>query len=308
MKSYSLTIFCCIKNSVVIDFACGTGGFLTSTIDYLKKQDSQEMLEKIQQNIMGTELKPLPYILSVTNMLLHDLDGTNIKRGNSFSRKLEDYTENDKVDVIVMNPPFGATIMDGLENNFPLKYRTSESSDLFIALILYRLKKDGKVGVIIPDSFLAGTESSRVNIKRKLLNDCNLHTIVRLPNTCFAPYATVATNILFFDRTKSTKEIWYYEHQYPSGKKSYSKTNPIKKKDFKPILAWWDKRKENDFSWKIDISTVEKNNYNLDFKNPNKRIEIDTKTPKEYIDNIIEDYKEVRVALNKLKEVIDNEN
>ena len=291
-------------NDKVADFACGTGGFLTSTIDLLKKNDSQEMLEKIQKNIIGTELKPLPYILCVTNMLLHDLDGTNIIRGNSFSKKLEDYVEKDKVDCIVMNPPFGAMIMDGLETNFPLKYRTSESSDLFVALILYRLKQNGRVGVILPDSFLAGTETARVNIKEKLLKDCNLHTIIRLPNTCFAPYATVATSILFFDKTKSTDEVWYYEHQYPTQQK-YSKTNPIKKEDFNPERLWWNNRTQNSHAWKVTRQEIVDKGYDMDFKNPTKKESVIDETPlNDYILQIENDIEDIVSSINKLKDLM----
>ena len=252
----------------VLDPACGTGGFLTSALAHLKKQaDTVEKLQILQESLLGIEKKPLPHILSVTNLILHDIEIPKIRRDNSLSRPLRDYGAKDKVDVIVTNPPFGGIEEEGIQANFPASFRTKETADLFMVLILTLLKDGGRAAVVLPDGFLFG-EGVKTRIKEKLLEECNLHTIVRLPNGVFAPYTPIRTNLLFFTKGEPTKEIWYYEHPYPEGQKSYSKTKPIRIEEFEREKAWWNNREENEYAWKVSIEEVKARGYNLDIKNP----------------------------------------
>ena len=255
----------------VADFACGTGGFLTSYLNYLSNNNmvkTPEEKEEVNKNICGIEKKPLPHLLCITNMLLHDIDEPNIIHGNSLEKNVRDYNEEDKFDIIMMNPPYGGTEIDSIKVNFPASMQTSETADLFMALILYRLKENGKCGVVLPDGFLFGNDNAKTAIKEKLLRECNLHTIVRLPNGVFAPYTPIKTNLLFFEKGEPTKEVWYYEHQLPEGYKNYTKTKPIKLSEFEVEKEWWNNRKENEYAWKVSIEEIKDGDYNLDFKNP----------------------------------------
>ena len=200
----------------VADFACGTGGFLTSALEILQKQiKTVEDKETVNRSLFGIEKKNLPHLLCMTNLLLHDIDEPNIMHGNSLEKNVRDYKEEDRFDCIMMNPPYGGTEEKIIQSNFPTELQTSETADLFVALILYRLKQNGRVGIILPDNFLFGNENSQKALKERLLNECNLHTIVKLPAGVFAPYTSITTNILFFDKTESTKEIWYYDVPLP---------------------------------------------------------------------------------------------
>ena len=200
----------------VADFACGTGGFLTSALEILQKQiKTVEDKETVNRSLFGIEKKNLPHLLCMTNLLLHDIDEPNIIHGNSLEKNVRDYKEEDRFDCIMMNPPYGGTEEKIIQSNFPTELQTSETADLFVALILYRLKQNGRVGIILPDNFLFGNENSQKALKERLLNECNLHTIVKLPAGVFAPYTSITTNILFFDKTESTKEIWYYDVPLP---------------------------------------------------------------------------------------------
>lgn len=253
----------------IADFACGTGGFLTSGISYMENQiKTPEDKKTIQRNLFGIEKKPLPYLLAMTNMILHDVDSPNIIHGNSLSKHVRDYKEEDKYSVIAMNPPYGAVESDSIKINFPVEMQTSETADLFMALILYRLKKNGRVGVVLPNGFLFGDDNAKTAIKKRLLEECNLHTIVRLPEGVFSPYTSIPTNLLFFDKTGSTKEIWYYDHPLPNGYNRYSKTRPLKKSEFDLEKSWWNNREENEYAWKVSMDEVINANYNLNFRNP----------------------------------------
>ncbi|MCF6093898.1 type I restriction-modification system subunit M [Microaerobacter geothermalis] len=257
----------------VLDPACGTGGFLTCALEHLMKQaKTVEDRQLVQSSILGIEKKPLPHILSVTNLILHDIDIPKIRRDNSLSRPLRDYGMKDKVDVILTNPPFGGIEEDGIQANFPASFRTKETADLFMVLILTLLKDGGRAAVVLPDGFLFG-EGVKTRIKEKLLSECNLHTIVRLPNGVFAPYTGIRTNLLFFTKGEPTKEIWYFEHPYPEGQKSYSKTKPIRIEEFDLEKQWWGNRVENEYAWKVTVEEIRSINYNLDVKNPNKSAE-----------------------------------
>ncbi|WP_218917023.1 HsdM family class I SAM-dependent methyltransferase [Brevibacillus massiliensis] len=257
----------------VLDPACGTGGFLTCALEHLMKQaKTVEDRQLVQSSILGIEKKPLPHILSVTNLILHDIDIPKIRRDNSLSRPLRDYGIKDKVDVILTNPPFGGIEEDGIQANFPASFRTKETADLFMVLILTLLKDGGRAAVVLPDGFLFG-EGVKTRIKEKLLSECNLHTIVRLPNGVFAPYTGIRTNLLFFTKGEPTKEIWYFEHPYPEGQKSYSKTKPIRIEEFDLEKQWWENRVETEYAWKVTVEEIRTSNYNLDVKNPNKSAE-----------------------------------
>ncbi|MHC5727593.1 MAG: type I restriction-modification system subunit M, partial [Nostoc sp.] len=253
----------------ILDPACGTGGFLTCTLEHISQKyvKTPEDREKLHKLIMGVEKKPLPHLLCMTNMLLHGVDVPAIRHDNTLARPLRDYRPSDRVNVILTNPPFGGMEEDGIESNFPATYRTRETADLFLLLIMHLLEDGGRGAIVLPDGTLFG-EGVKTRIKEKLLDECNLHTIVRLPNGVFSPYTGIKTNLLFFTKGESTQEIWYYEHPYPLSYKSYSKTKPIRIEEFEPEKAWWYNRDENEFAWRVYAQDIKDNGYNLDIKNP----------------------------------------
>ena len=278
----------------VLDPACGTGGFLTCTIEHVRsmyvKRPADE--KKLQESINGVEKKPLPHLLCMTNMLLHGIEvPSQIRHDNTLSRPLRDYGPKDRVDVIITNPPFGGMEEDGIETNFPATFRTKETADLFLLLIMHLLKDGGRGAIVLPDGTLFG-EGVKTRIKEKMLDECNLHTIVRLPNGVFSPYTGIKTNLLFFTKGEKTKHVWYYEHPYPEGVKSYNKTKPISIDEFAPEKKWWNKRKESDHAWKVSHDEIKANNYNLDIKNPNTK-DFAHRDP----DELLAEYKEVLAAL-----------
>lgn len=228
----------------IADFACGTGGFLTSALNQLAPQiKTVEDRRQYNSALYGCEKKALPFLLCVTNMLLHDLDDPVIMHDNSLSRPVQDYQEGDLFDVILMNPPYGGSELESIKANFPLELRSSETADLFMALIMHRLKDKGRAAVILPDGFLFVTDGAKLALKHKLLTEYNLHTVIRLPKSVFAPYTPIATNILFFDKTGPTKETWFYRIDLPEGYKAFSKTKPMRLEHFAPVTAWWNARK-----------------------------------------------------------------
>lgn len=227
------------------DFACGTGGFITSWLGQLSKQVTDTISQKqLDDSIYGVEKKPFPYLLCVTNMLLHDIEVPNIYHMNSLKHNLLDYTDDDKFDVILMNPPYGGHEDKSIQGFFPDDLASSETADLFMSVIMYRLKKNGRAAVVVPDGFLFGLDNAKVNIKRKLISEFNLHTVVRLPSSVFSPYTSITTNLLFFDNTKPTTETWFYRVDIPSDRKHFSKTKPMELKHFDDCIAWWNDRKE----------------------------------------------------------------
>ena len=227
------------------DFACGTGGFITSWLGQLQKQVKDTAAQKqFDDSIYGIEKKPFPYLLCVTNMLLHDIEVPKIYHENSLKHNLLDYTEDDKFDVILMNPPYGGHEDKSIQGFFPDDLASSETADLFMSVIMYRLKKNGRAAVVVPDGFLFGLDNAKVAIKKKLLTEFNLHTIVRLPGSVFSPYTSISTNLLFFDNTKPTEDVWYYRVDIPSDRKHFSKTKPMELKHFDDAIAWWNDRKE----------------------------------------------------------------
>lgn len=301
----------------VADFACGTGGFLTSTLKYLESsKKTAEDIEKYNKTVYGIEKKPMPYLLCITNMLIHDVDEPMVYHDNTLEKNVRDYTEKDKFDIILMNPPYGGSEKDAVKNNFPSELRSSETADLFMNVIMYRLKKNGRCAVIIPDGFLFGEDNAKVNIKTKLLNEFNLHTVVRMPHSVFAPYTPITTNILFFDNTHPTEETWFYRMDMPEGYKNFSKTKPIQLEHFNPVIEWWNNRKEiieDDFpkAKKYTKKELEGMHYNLDLCGyPHEEEEI--LEPKE----LIRQFKEKRENLNieieqtlaKILEILDEDN
>ena len=297
-------------NETVLDPACGTGGFLACTIDYKRKHfaKSTKDEENLQNSIHGVEKKSMPHMLCTTNMILHGIDTPiNIQHDNTLSRPLRDYTNKDRVNVIVTNPPFGGMEEDGIENNFPATFRTRETADLFLTLIIHLLKQDGRAAVVLPDGFLFG-EGIKTRIKEKLLKECNLHTLVRLPNSVFAPYTGIKTNILFLEKGKPTETVWYYEQQLPEGVKAYNKTKPMQFEEFGGCMQWWGgtlrkKRKENEVAWKVNIDEIKNRNYNLDIKNPHVGEQI-THDPEALLSLYNEQQQSISEIRNQLKTIL----
>lgn len=285
----------------VLDPACGTGGFLSSAIDILHEQaKTPEDMALIEKSIHGVEKMQLPYSLCIVNMMLHGIENpVNIRYDNTLSKPLVSYGPKDYVDTIVANPPFGGQEVDGIEKNFPATFRTKETADLFLVLIIRLLKENGRAGIVLPDGTLFG-DGVKNRIKEHLLSECNLHTIVRLPKSVFAPYTPIATNLLFFTKGKPTKEVWYYEHRLPEGAKSYNKTSPIKSEEFEPLKQWWTDRKETDQAWKVSIEDIRKRGYNLDFKNPNVS-KINELNPEDVLNSHREKWRKIDAVADELQ-------
>lgn len=288
----------------ILDPACGTGGYLTCAIEHLKEQaNSVQERASIEQNIMGWEYKPLPYLLATTNLILHDIEVPNIRYGDALDQPLPSFTDKHRVNAILANPPFGGIVADGNEKNFPKNYQTKESADLFLILMIHLLKDGGRAGIVLPDGSLTG-DGVKQRIREKLLTDCNLHTIIRLPNSVFQPYATVATNLLFFEKGKKTKDVWYYEHNLPEGQKAYSKTRPIQVKEFEPIKKWWNNRKESDICWKVDIQTIIDRNFDLDIKNPTQETTENEYSTDELLSVLDKSFDKSNALFEQLKEAL----
>lgn len=282
------------------DFACGTGGFLTSALKELENQveNSLENREIYNKSVYGIEKKALPHMLCVTNMLIHDIDDPNILHGNALEMDYKDMRKMDPFDVILMNPPYGGSEKDSVKSNFPTELRSSETADLFMNVIMYRLKKNGRCAVIIPDGFLFGTDNAKVNIKKKLLSEFNLHTVVRMPHSVFAPYTSIRTNILFFDNTEPTKETWFYRMDIPEGYKNFSKTRPMKLEHFNNALNWWENREEIEVAGfpkakKYMVNEIVERSYNIDLCGFPHEEEV-------ILDpmDLIQEYQEKRASLN----------
>jgi len=259
---------------IVLDPACGTGGFLTGAFEHMKKQVKKpDELKELKNSIRGVEKKPLPHVLCATNMMVHGIEvPSNIINDNTLAKPLRDYGKKDQVDVIITNPPFGGVEEDGIENNFPAEFRTKETADLFLILVMELLKDGGRAAIVLPDGTLFG-EGVKTKIKKKMLEDCNLHTIIRLPKSVFAPYTNISTNILFLTKGEPTRSIWYFEHKLPDGVKAYNKSKPMRLEEFDVEKNWWTTRQEGEQSWKVSVDDIIKNNFNLDIKNPNAPIE-----------------------------------
>ena len=295
----------------ILDPACGTGGFLVSIIEHMRRKKyikSAADERKLPSLIMGYEKKQLPHLLCTTNMMIHGVPTpVNVRHDNTLTRPYKDWGPKDRVEVIITNPPFGGVEEDGIENNFPAEFRTRETADLFLALIIRLLKDGGRAAIVLPDGTLFG-EGMKTRLKKKLLEECNLHTIVRLPKSVFAPYTSIATNLLFFGKGKPTKEIWYYEHRLPEGAKAYNKTRPIRIEEFEAEKTWWGgakrkEREESEVAWKVDIEEIKARNYNLDFKNPHA-VEEEHGDPDKLLAKLEESEKETAKLRDKLKAIL----
>ncbi|WAR44705.1 type I restriction-modification system subunit M [Methylomonas rapida] len=296
----------------VLDPACGTGGFLSCAIDHKRERyvKTEQDEQTLQASMRGVEKKALPHMLCVTNMILHGIDTpTNIRHDNTLSRPYKDYGHADRVDVIITNPPFGGMEEDGIENNFPAQFRTRETADLFMALIIKLLKDKGRAAVVLPDGFLFG-EGMKTRLKESLLSECNLHTIVRLPNGVFNPYTGIKTNILFFDKGTPTQTVWYYEHPYPDGVKSYNKTKPMRFEEFQTEIDWWGSaadgytsRQASEQAWPVSIDDIKARNYNLDIKNPHVGEQI-SHDPDELLQRYAQQQQEIGQLRNQLKSIL----
>jgi type I restriction enzyme M protein len=256
----------------VLDPAAGTGGFLSAAIDFVREKEVRTLDDEgiLQKSITGWEYKPVAYVLGLTNLILHGMDVPDYHYQDSLKTEYNSIGPKQQVDVILANPPFGAGIAEGVETNFPQSFRCRESADLFVILMIQLLKPGGRCAIVLPDGCITG-DGYKERIREKLLTDCNLHTIVRLPQSTFHP-ATVSTNLLFFEKGTPAKEIWYYEHQLPEGQKSYSKTKIIQFDEFAPLIKWWSKRKETEVAWRVKVGDLKKG-FDLDVKNPTTTVE-----------------------------------
>ena len=283
---------------IVLDPACGTGGFLTGAFEHMKKQVRKPAELKVLKNsIRGVEKKQLPHVLCATNMMIHGIEvPSNIINDNTLAKPLRDYGKSDQVDIIITNPPFGGVEEDGIENNFPAEFRTKETADLFLVLVMELLKDGGRAAIVLPDGTLFG-EGVKTKIKKKMLEECNLHTIVRLPKSVFAPYTSISTNVLFLTKGEPTKDVWYFEHKLPDGVKAYNKTKPMQLSEFDFERQWWTNRLESEQAWKVSASDIAKNNYNLDIKNPNTPIEFHDDP-----DKLIVEYREAKKQASELQQ------
>ncbi len=298
-------------DEVLFDPACGTGGFLSCAIEhkrqFVRNNEDEALLHK---TIRGVEKKALPHMLCTTNMILHGIDTpTGIVHGNTLEKAYRDYGDKDRVPVIATNPPFGGMEQDGIESNFPAHLRTRETADLFMALIIKLLKQRGRAAVVLPDGFLFG-EGVKSTLKQDLIEKCNLHTIIRLPNSVFAPYTGIKTNILFFTKGTPTRHVWFYEHPLPEGVKAYNKTKPMRFEEFAPAQAWWGdeaegfrSRKETEQAWKISAEDVAARGYNLDMKNPHQAEEINH-DPDELLETYAKQQEEIQSLRSRLKGIL----
>jgi type I restriction enzyme M protein len=292
----------------LLDPACGTGGFLVESFEHLRKQCKRAEHYAVLQSesLLGGEAKSLPYLLSQMNLLLHGLETPRIDPLNSLRVALKEIGDRDRVDIILTNPPFGGEEERGILSNFPEDKQTSETALLFLQLIMRKLRrppKPGRAGVVVPNGTLFG-EGVCARIKEELLKDFNLHTIVRLPNGVFAPYTSIPTNLLFFDRSGPTKDVWYYDQSLPEGRKNYTKTQPIQFEEFADCIAWWHKRKENDRAWKVPAADIQKNGCNLDIKNPRGKVDFEHLPPEQLVDDILKKEQRIAEIMGEIKTVL----
>ncbi|MFQ5684891.1 MAG: class I SAM-dependent DNA methyltransferase, partial [Candidatus Binatia bacterium] len=296
----------------VLDPAAGTGGFLVESYEHLKPHvKSVEDRRRLQEEtLFGIEKKPMPYLLGMMNLLLHGLDRPNLVRDNALRHPLVQITDRARYDVIMTNPPFGGEEEKGIQDNFPEATRTSETALLFLQFIMRSLKRGGRCGMVVPNGTLFG-DGVCARVKKELLENFNLHTIVRLPNGVFAPYTSIPTNLLFFDKTGPTKEIWYYEHSLPEGRKNYTKTQPLQFEEFAQCQAWWPNRIENDRAWKVPVNDVLKYDENgnlisanLDVKNPKSKQDFEHLPPEQLADDILKKEQRIAEIIAEIKQVL----
>lgn len=297
---------------IIYDPSCGTGGFLTCSIRHMRdahvKNEQDELL--LQSGLRASELKQLPHMLCITNMLLHNIkDPSFVKHENTLARPYGSFTSDDEVDIITTNPPFGATVQEGIENNFPQKFRTKETTDLFLYLIIRLLKPNGRAAVVLPDGSLFG-EGVRARLRQHLMEECNVHTIVRLPNSVFKPYASIGTSLLFFEKGRPTKDVWFYEHRVPTSQKSYSTNKPMLLEHLNDCAQWWggesrEARSETPVAWKVPLQAIKDRDYSLDFKNPHQG-NIDYGDPEDLIKELNSSNESIKRLRKQLTLMLEN--
>jgi len=286
---------------IVLDPACGTGGFLVETLEHLAPNvQTTDQRRTLHDNLRGIEKKPLPYLLGMMNLVLHGIGQPNIIRGNALSKPITQISKSERVDVILTNPPFGGEEERTIQSNFPADKQTAETAWLFLQLVIRQLKDGGRCGIVAPNGLLFG-DGVGARIKQQLLTECNLHTIVRLPDGAFAPYTDIPSNLLFFEKTGRTKEVWFYELPTPEGRKKYSKTKPLRFEEFADCQAWWDQRSENESAWRVPIADIESNGFNLDLRNPNRPHDLAHRPPVKLLDELVETEHEILTILNDLR-------
>jgi type I restriction enzyme M protein len=290
----------------VLDPACGTGGFLVEALGHMQPEvSSVEELRALDGDIRGVEKKPLPYLLGMMNLLLHEVQQPHIIRDNALARPVTDIRNADRVDVVLTNPPFGGEEEKGIQANFPEATRTAETAWLFLQLVQRILRPGGRCGIVVPNGVLFG-DGVGARIKERLLDDCNLHTIVRLPPGVFAPYTSIPANLLFFEKTGRTKEIWYYELPLPEGRKNYTKTKPLRFEEFADCQTWWGGparkgRKETEQAWRVPIGEIEANGFNLDLRNPNRPDDLAHRPPQELVAELLKTEEEILSLLHEIE-------
>lgn len=292
---------------IVLDPACGTGGFLVEALEHLApKVETVEQRRALHENLRGVEKKPLPYLLGMMNLVLHDVGQPNIIRDNALSTSITQISKAQRVDVILTNPPFGGEEEKSIQANFPADKQTAETAWLFLQLVIRRLKDGGRCSIVVPNGVLFG-DGVGARIKQQLLTDCNLHTVVRLPDGVFEPYTAIPSNLLFFDKTGRTKETWFYEVPPPEGRKKYTKTKPMRFEEFADCQAWWHDRHENERAWRVSVADLEANGFNLDLRNPNQPDDLSHRPPAELLADLVETERQILALLDELETEIRSE-
>lgn len=285
----------------ILDPSCGTGGYLVSALGELKRHCPEpSQLQQLAKNVEGWEYKPLPSLLAITNLILHDIEIPSIIYKDSLKKPLSAYTDEEKVNIILANPPFGSLVSGNNEMNFPEDFRSKDSAILFLVLIIELLKDGGRAGIVLPDSALNG-EGAKERVRKMLLKKCNLHTIIRLHQSVFQPYAKVATNLLFFTKGRPTDTIWYYELMPPAGKSGYSKTHPIQFSEFEPVIEWWENRQSGPTAWKVKLEDIEQNGWKLDFKNPIEDNEQENLSYSEIKEQLFTDFQSIQRLFDSIR-------
>lgn len=286
---------------IILDPACGTGGFLVEALEYLApKVTTVKEQRALQTNLRGIEKKPLPYLLGMMNLVLHGMGQPNIIRGNALAEPITQIGKAKRVDVVLTNPPFGGEEERSIQANFPADKQTAETVWLFLQLVIRQLNSGGRCGIVVPHSVLFA-DGVGIRIRKQLLSECNLHTIVRLPDGVFAPYTDIPTNVLFFEKTVATKEVWFYELQTPEGRKKYSKTRPLRFEEFADCQAWWTNRVENDRAWRVPLDDLQSDDFNLDLRNPNRPNDLAHRPPADLLADLARTEREILDLLNDLK-------
>jgi type I restriction enzyme M protein len=300
---------------VVLDPAAGTGGFLVETYEHIRPlATTVDEFEHLQRStLFGIEAKPLPYLLCQMNLLLHGIESPQIDPLNALRFRMSEIGDRDRVDVIVTNPPFGGEEEKGIQRNFPNDRQTSETALLFLQLIMRKLRRPGhngstggRTGVVVPNGTLSG-DGVAARIKQDLLENYNLHTVVRMPNGVFAPYTPIPTNVLFFDRSGPTTETWYYEHPLPEGRKNYTKTKPLQFEEFEPLFEWWESRADTENAWRVPISLFKENGYNLDLRNPSAPQQLEHLPPRELVESILANEARITILVSEMRDLLDEE-